>query len=58
MVTGNLACKGRYLPQTNKENPFIFFVGADFVLFYMLDSIIYSECSYLCGKFLIINVIT
>ena len=36
LVTGILACKGKGLPQTNKENRIIFFKGVDFVLFYML----------------------
>ena len=57
MVTGILACKGKGLPQTNKENRIIFFKGVDFVLFYMLKSIKFSESSYLCAEFSIINVI-
>ena len=41
MVTGKLACKGMDLLQTNKENRIIFSETLTFVLFYMLNSIIY-----------------
>ena len=57
MVTGKLACKGMDLLQTNKENRTIFSEGVTFVLFYMLKSIKFSESSYLCAEFSIINVI-
>ena len=45
------------LLQTNKENRTIFSEGVTFVLFYMLKSIKFSESSYLCAEFSIINVI-
>jgi len=52
LVTGILACKGKGLPQTNKENRIIFFKGVDFVLFYMLWSIICRESWLSLCKFL------
>ena len=58
LVTGILGCKGMDLPQTNKEFWIIFSIRPTFVLFYMLKSIMFSDSYYLCGRFLIINVIT